>query len=100
MGLLLSRWQCQRVIVGDRLLRADRKMKAVYEQWVTEEEYVFQEGDRVWVRQRCTGKLLPRSLGPCDFLGYLGSERKSARVQLPSGRVWTVSTIHLCPASV
>ena len=41
MGLLLSRWQCRQAIVGDCLSHADHKMKATYEQQITEEEYIF-----------------------------------------------------------
>ena len=47
-------------------------MKRGYEERVSPDVYIFEEGDLVWIRQRRQGKSLPKATGPYTFVRYWG----------------------------
>ena len=62
-------------------------MVETYARHAFDQVYLFEPRDRVFVKWRRSGKLLPHSVGPYVFLHYLGMLGKSAEVEGPGGHV-------------
>ena len=90
--------------VRHRLAKYDETMKRRYEEqaalWNIGVDHHFKAGDLVMIRQIRIGKLLPKSLGPFEFVRYRGRLRMVAQVRNPQGKILEYSAGHLIPVVV
>ena len=59
--------------------------------------HYFKAGDKVLLKQRRIGKLLPRAMGPYQFVRYKAASCLTAEVQSVTGAIITCSSAHLIP---
>ena len=65
-------WAHKQPQVINQLAKRDQTMKEHYDAKQRDESYIFERGDKVWLKRLRPGKNLPKALGPYEFVEYVG----------------------------